>query len=186
MVGLAALLAAALIHELAHAYRLPSPPAPRQGPGAQTLVNDLREAAGADDTRASYDVIAAKSIFSPTRSEGAPVVTLAAPPPPKPYLVGVVLDGPRSLAYLEDPGSHRVLGYAIGDGVGGGRVEKITDEEVVITRADGPVEVLLHDPTKPALVVTAPRGPVPPPGSRVQPQVIPKFFRRPFPPGQHQ
>ncbi len=184
MVGLAALLAAVLAHDLAQAHRLPPPPVPRDGSRSSTLPGDLEMGAGAGDTLASYNVIPAKSLFSPTRSEGQPVVAPSAPPPPKPYLVGVVIAGQRSVAYLEDPRSHRVLGYAVGDTVGGGRVEKITDEEVVISRAEGPVEVLLHDPSKPAPVVAVPQRGASVARLRTGPQVTPGFFRRRFPPGQ--
>ena len=93
---------------------------------------------------------------------------------PKPVLHGVVMDGPKSRAYLEDPLLKRTFGYAVGDTVGGGRVESIAADRVVIGRGEGLLEVLLHDPSKPRPAPTAagPAGPgvpaVPAPGAAAQ------------------
>jgi len=59
------------------------------------------------------------------------------------------MDGPKSRAYLEDPVLKRTFGYVVGDSVGGGRVDSIAVDRVVIGRGDGLLEVLLHDPSKP-------------------------------------
>lgn len=86
------------------------------------------------------------------------------------------MDGPKSRAYIEDALLKRTFSYGIGDTVGGGRVESITADRVVIGRGDGLVEVLLRDPSKPrpaptaatptpvtsAAAVAAPGTPVPP------------------------
>ena len=66
------------------------------------------------------------------------------------------MDGPKSRAYLEDPVVKRTFGYAVGDTLGGGRVESIAADRVVIGRGDGSVEVLLHDPSKPRPTPPAP------------------------------
>ena len=58
------------------------------------------------------------------------------------------MDGPKSRAYLEDPLLKRTFGYAVGDTVGGGRVESIAADRVVIGRGEGLLEVLLHDPSR--------------------------------------
>jgi hypothetical protein len=76
----------------------------------------------------------------------------------KSILHGVVIDGARSRAYLDDPVAKRVFGYAVGDTVAGGRLERILDDRVVIRGPAGVVEVLLQDPTKPQE-----EGPVPVP-----------------------
>jgi hypothetical protein len=73
-------------------------------------------------------------------------------------LLGVLVDGARSRAYLEDATTKRVLSYQIGDSVSGGRLDQITDDKVVIVRPDGPIDVLLRDPAKP-------RPPAPPPAA---------------------
>jgi hypothetical protein len=78
---------------------------------------------------------------------------------PKPLLHGVVMDGPRSRAYLEDPAVKRTFGYAVGDTVGGGRLEVIHVDRVVIGRSDGLLEVLLQDPSKPKAPAPAAAGP---------------------------
>jgi hypothetical protein len=125
-------------------------------------------------------VIAAKHLFNPSRAEGGPAPAAPAVPlPPKPLLLGLVLDGPQSRAYLEDPTTKRVFGYQIGDAVAGGRLEKITGDKVVITRPDGPMEVLLRDPAKPrpvAPAAQAPPSPGFPPGGRLP--IPPRAVRR--------
>lgn len=137
---LACLLAAGLTREMLAARPLPSTPraaVPVPAPAAEVPASPP----------ASYGVIAAKSLFSPSRSEApAAPATVAGP---KPLLHGVVVDGPTSRAYLEDPQLKRTFGYAVGDPVGGGRVESIGTDRVVIARADGRLEVLLQDPAKP-------------------------------------
>src|SRR5262249_4920145 len=150
------------------------------------------------DNVASYNAIVAKHVFNPTGTkDGAQTPTAAAPaapPPPKPLLLGVVVDGQRSRAYLEDPATKRVFGYQIGDTVAGGKLDKITDDKVVIVRADGPIDVMLRDPSKPKPVAgpaapatpggqpTPPTAPSqPPPGARVQPPPGPSG-RAPIPP----
>jgi hypothetical protein len=89
-----------------------------------------------------------------------------------------MLDGDRSRAYLEEPPAKSVFGYAVGDAVAGGRLDSIRSDRVVIARPEGPVEVLLQDPSKPKPVAPAavnPAGqgvrtqPSRPPGA-VQPQ----------------
>lgn len=122
---------------------------------------------------AAYVVIAARNLFNPARSETAVAAVAVA----KPILHGVVIDGARRRAFLEDPAAKRVAGYSIGDMVGGGKIEKITDDRVVIARPEGLMEVLLQDPSKPRAVATAtpavtaaPQAPAAPPGQLVQPQ----------------
>jgi len=101
----------------------------------------------------------------------------AAAPVSKPILHGVVVDGAKSRAFLEDPAVKRVAGYSVGDTISGGRIQRITDDRVVIARPEGPLEVLLQDPGKPRPVPTsgAPASPTLPspqtaPGSQA-PQV---------------
>jgi hypothetical protein len=110
----------------------------------------------ADPGLASYSVIASRNLFNPSRSETA--VALA--PVNKPILHGVVINGPKSRAYLEDPAVKRVAGYSVGDTIGGGRIQQITDDKVVIARPEGLLEVLLQDPSKPRPApVAGPPGP---------------------------
>jgi hypothetical protein len=105
--------------------------------------------------------IAARNLFNAARSEVATVV--AAPGGPKPVLHGVVMDGEKSRAYVEDPVAKRIFGYAVGDTVGGGRLEQITDDRIVIRRVEGAIEVLLQDSGKARQGTTQPPAPRPTP-----------------------
>ena len=147
-------LAAGLVREALTAHPLPPPPALRAArPVASATTAPTSTAPG---PAAAYGVIATKNLFSASRSEvpAGPVVAAG----PRPLLHGVVMDGPKSRAYLEDPTLKRTFSYGIGDTVGGGRVESIAVDRVVIGRGEGLVEVLLHDPSKPrpAPVAAAP------------------------------
>ena len=158
---LGCLFAAALARELLTAHPLPAPPAPRG-----TRPAAVSAPASPASAPASYGVIAAKNLFSPSRSE-APAGPVAAVGP-KPLLHGVVVDGPKSRAFLEDPVIKRTFGYAVGDTIGGGRVESISADRVVIGRTDGLVEVLLQDPAKPK----APTPAVPSPTAAAAPAAV--------------
>lgn len=105
-----------------------------------------------------YTVVAARNLFSPTRSEAPPTPTASTPAMPtvKPSLFGVVVRDGGSIAYLEDPTTKRVAGYRIGDAIAGGRLQSITADSVVINRPDGRMDVRLHDPTRPRAAATGP------------------------------
>jgi hypothetical protein len=154
---LGALCAAGLIRELLTPLPLPPPPTPRTAAPAAMSVPAPTPAASAG----GYGVVASRNLFSPSRSEApaGPVVAAG----PRPLLHGVVMDGPKSRAYLEDPTVKRTFGYAVGDAVGGGRVQSISQDRVVIARPDGLVEVLLQDPAKPKLATPAAAAALTPP-----------------------
>ena len=133
----------------------------------------------------AFAVIAAGNPFNPGRSETA---TAAAVSVVKPILHGIVISGTMSRAFLEDPSLKRVSGYSVGDSVGGGRLQKIADDRVVIARPEGTVEVLLQDPSKPRpaaapvpVVTAVPGQPTPglapgqpvPPAPAVSGQLVP-------------
>ena len=165
LAGLAVVLAAWLVRDLAATRPLPAPPAPRKA-AAPAGGDESASENAAQDRLPAYNVIVAKYLFNPSRTEGAPEVAKPAVPlPPKPLLLGVVVDGPSSRAYLEDPSTKRVFGYQVGDNVAGGKLEKITDDRIQISRSDGVMEVMLRDPSKPK-----PPAPAPAPG---QPGVMP-------------
>jgi hypothetical protein len=125
----------------------------------------------------AYVSVAARNLFSPTRTESPPTPTIAASPAVKPNLYGVVLRDGAPMAYLEDPATKRVAGYRIGDAVGGGTVQTISADSVVITRPDGNMDVRLRDPGKPrppSLPATAAvPGAQPVTGAAALPGVIP-------------
>jgi len=175
LAGLAVFCAVSLVRDLTHARSLPPPPAPRRAAalksGDEPAVSVIR-----GETLGAYNVIVAKHLFSPSRSEGGVVAgTPAAPPAPKPMLLGVVVDGRQSRAYLEDPASKRVLSYQVGDTVSGGRLEQITSEKVLIVRPEGPIEVMLRDPLKPKPAAAPSAVNAPPAGSgpRADSSVVP-------------
>lgn len=154
---LGALCAAGLIRELLTPLPLRPPPTPRAAAPAAVSV----PAPTPPDSAGGYGVVASRNLFSPSRSEApaGPVVAAG----PKPFLHGVVMDGPKSRAYLEDPTVKRTFGYAVGDTVSGGRVQSISQDRVVIARPDGLVEVLLQDPAKPKLATPAAAAALTPP-----------------------
>ena len=151
---LGCLFTAGLTRALLATHPLPAPPPSR---GARSVPVPASESPAAAPAPAAYGVITAKNLFSPIRSE-APAGPVAAAGP-KPLLHGVVMDGPKSRAYLEDPAVKRTFGYAVGDTVGGGRLEVIHVDRVVIGRSDGLLEVLLQDPSKPKAPAPAAAGP---------------------------
>ena len=153
--ALGCLFAAGLVRELSTGHPLPPVPAPRTSRSAPEADG---AAAGQPVPLVTYHTIATKNLFNPGRSE-VTVATVAAPPGPKPVLHGVMLDGPKSRAYLEELPAKRVFGYAVGDTIAGGRLDSIGPDRVVITRPEGPVEVLLHDPSKPKPVAPAAASP---------------------------
>ena len=130
--------------------------------------------ATASDAKAeAYAAIAAQNLFNPGRNEMGSS-TAATASVVKPILHGIVIEGGKSRAFLEDPSIRRVGGYSIGDSVGGGQIQKIAYDRVVIARPEGIVEVLLQDPSKPRPVAPGPAGPaVTVPGQPVPGQPVP-------------
>jgi hypothetical protein len=123
-----------LVKDYSRKIPLPPAPPPRRAQASAT-PGETAAPTVADEKLTGYNVIVAKHLFNPSRSEGGPAPTAPAPPPPpKPTLLGVVVDGPKSRAYLEDAVTKRVFGYRIGDSISGGRLDKITDDKVVIVR----------------------------------------------------
>jgi hypothetical protein len=161
-----------IIAQLSHVRPLPAAPAPRLVSTAPETSPTGAEAVKSDQ-RPLYNVIAARTLFNPNRTEatGPAPGTAAAPPAPRPNLMGVVVDNGKSRAYLEDPATKKVFSYAVGDQVGGGRLEQIKDDRVVIARPEGTMEVMLRDPRKPR--PAAPASPGPTPGMPAAPAVRP-------------
>jgi hypothetical protein len=146
-----------LVREVVEGRSLPpSQELPESGPRPAVVPDSARAGApGARRASREYAVIGARNLFAASRGEvvvTAPVVEGGM----KSILHGVVIDGEQSRAYLDDPVAKRVFGYAVGDAVAGGRLEKILDDRVMIRRPEGVVEVLLQDPTKPQADEPAP------------------------------
>ena len=181
-----------------HPVPAPRPAAQRAAAASQPTATTEAGAPGLD----ALAVIAAQNLFNPGRSETAVAAAVSVA---KPILHGVVIHGAQSRAYLEDPAAKRVAGYSVGDTVGGGKIQKIADDRVVIARPEGLIEVLLQDPSKPRPAPTAtavPAGsaapgqlapsqvapgqavsPVPPPPATQPPSTVPQFRGRPAPQG---
>ena len=159
------LLVIGLIREVITARPLPPPPALR---ASQPVLASSLATAGQPAVTSAFGVVVTKNLFSPARSE----VTVSAPTAaaPKVVLHGVMIDGEKRRAYLEDPVAKRVFGYAVGDPIGGGRLQAISPDRVVIARPEGTVEVLLQDPSKPK-----------PPASAGSPGVSPTPVTAPAP-----
>jgi len=60
----------------------------------------------------------------------------------KPILNGIVIEGVRSRAFLQDPSVKRVTSYSVGDPAAGGKLQRIADDRVVIARPEGLLELL--------------------------------------------
>jgi len=180
-----------------HPVPAPAPAAQRAAAASQPTATTEAGDPGLD----AFAVIAAQNLFNPGRSETAAAAVSVA----KPILHGVVIHGAQSRAYLEDPTAKRVAGYSVGDTMGGGKIQKIADDRVVIARPEGLIEVLLQDPSKPRPAPTAtavPAGaaapgqlapsqvapgqvvsPVPGPPATQPPSTVPQFRGRPAPQG---
>jgi len=176
-----------IARQLTAPLRMPSaarrPPATTPAPVAEEPRSAV---AGA------YGSVAARNLFSPTRTEApATVAAAAASPAGKPNLYGVVLREGAPIAYLEDPATKRVAAYRVGDNVGGGTVQAISADSVVINRPDGQLDVRLRDPSRPrptpvpAVAVAPGAQPAQPVGTPpTLPGVIPPAAAVAPPPGQ--
>ncbi len=158
-------LAVGIVRTLIVRRALPPPGAPRTAtvPAAATTQNIDSDASG-------YAVIAARNLFNPNRSETA----VAMAPVAKPILHGVVINGVKGRAFLEEPAAKRIAGYSAGDMIGDGRIQRISDDRVVIAKPEGLLEVLLRDPSKPrAPAVAAAPTQQAPPGAPTPPPEVP-------------
>jgi len=150
----------------------PTPVAARPRPAPAQSAPPAETEAKSTPAPQAYTVIAARNLFSPTRTE-APAPTVAAPPAvvlPKPNLYGVIVRENAPIAYLEDPVTKRVGGYRLGDTIAGGTVQAITGDRVTLARPDGNIDIRLHDPSRPRPAAPTPPGAPPaPPAAGAQP-----------------
>ena len=154
--GLGCLFAAGIVRDVVAHRSLPPVPAP---PATQSTL-DAAPPSPVPPPLASFQVIATKNMFNPGRTEATGATAAAAAAAGvRPILHGVLIDGARSRAYLEEPPAGRVLGYSVGDQVAGGRLESIEPNRVVIIRPQGQLEVFVQDPSKPRPAMPAAAGP---------------------------
>ena len=154
VLGLLAIVAAVYaVREL----RAPAPQVSRR-PVQTTTPATPAPAAAPAAAAANYNVVAARNLFSPNRSEAPPTggPGATAPPVAKPNLYGIILREGTPVAYLEDPNTKRVAGYRLGDAVAGGTVKEIAKDHVVLNRPEGDINVRLRDPSKPRPAVPPP------------------------------
>ncbi len=174
LVGVSTVLLVSVVRTLVTFDRLP--PATVSRPG-HVVAAPTYGRGPSPRASATNDLITARNLFDPSRSEltRASRVAQDAPPPAKPVLYGVVLsDEPGlGLAYLEDPATKRVSAYRVGDELAGARVERIERDRVQIRRAEGLVEVFLSGPIKPRAVEITPASGEPA-GNVVPARRIPK------------
>jgi len=151
LVGVSAVLLFSVVRTLMASDRLPPIPASRPVEAVPSAPNARGTTARAP---AGYDVIAARNLFDPSRSEPARSArpTQEAAPQAKPVLYGLVLsdDPGLALAYLADPRTGRITGYRVGDPLAGGQVERIERDRVLVRRAGELVEVFLNRSHTPA------------------------------------
>lgn len=153
VLGLVSLaFAVGIVRTLVVKHPLPSAGVPRPMAASAPAAVPATADPGPD----TYAMIAAQNLFNPARSETA--TAAAAVAVVKPILHGVVIQAGTSRAFLEDPSAKRVGGYSVGDTIGGGKIQRIADDRVVIARPEGMVEVLLQDPSKPRPAPTAAPG----------------------------
>jgi hypothetical protein len=153
------------------------PARPRRDPWRRPAPPAVPSAA--DPGPDTYAVIAAQNLFNPARSETATATAVAVV---KPILHGVGDSGrdePRVSRGSDGQARERLL---LGDAIGGGKIQKIADDRVMIVRPEGMVEVLLQDPSKPRPAPTAGPGVIagqgqPVPGQPAAPgQIAPGQF----------
>ena len=110
-----------------------------------------------------YELIAARSVFNPNRSDSASAESADRPlvAPPMLALYGVAISDDTRVAFVQDLATKRISSYKTGDQLAGGRLERIEPDRVVIFRADGTVELLLHRPKEPLSLPQSPQAPAP-------------------------
>jgi hypothetical protein len=137
------------------------------GPATSAVTDTAKTPASA------YNVVAARNLFSPTRTEAPSSTAVTALPVAKPNLFGVVVRSiGGSVAYLEDPTTKRVAGYRVGDKIQGATVQAIKADGVTIDGPGGPLDVRLHEPTRPRATPAAATA-TPPSVAPALPGVIP-------------
>src|SRR5881397_3456218 len=157
-------------------------PLPLGGRRAVTLAGTTGSADSPRPPGSAYNVVAARNLFSPTRTEAPSSSVVTASPLIKPNLFGVVVRERGSIAYLEDPTTKRVAGYRVGDRIMGGTVQAIKADGVTIDAPGGAMDVRLHDPGKPRATPAAVSAPPQPSVAPALPGVIPPTATTPVPP----
>src|SRR5215472_8558617 len=133
---------------------IPPVPAPREEKLVHASAVSASQGSKGEEA-AAYPEIALGNLFDPQRMGGAPRAVEPTTPWAGLVLQGVVVEGGRGRAFLEEPSTKRVAAFSAGDAVPGGVIEKISDDRVVIAGPGGLGAVLLRDPSKPRPVLAA-------------------------------
>jgi len=150
--GIASLVFALGIFDAAR--RNPPVPTPREEKPIHGSAVSVSQSSKGQET-AAYPEIALGNLFDPNRMEAASSAVEPTTPWTGLVLQGVVVEGGRGRAFLEEPVTKRVAAFSVGDPVPGGVIEKISDDRVIIAGPAGLREVLLRDPSKPRPVLAA-------------------------------
>ena len=143
------LVAVVAIAYVVRELRAPAPTSVARRPAAPPAAPSAPTPVAGEPSAGGYSVVAARNLFSPTRSEAPPSPSAAGLAAARPNLYGILLREGNPVAYLEDPATKRVSGYRLGDNVAGGTLTQITTDSVVLNRPDGDMNVRLRDPAKP-------------------------------------
>jgi type II secretion system (T2SS) protein C len=149
---------------IGHALFAPaSPPPPRTARALGVPGERDQNIVRTSHSSGYYDTIAARSLFNPDRAESASAESAGRAPLAIPTLAlyGVAISDDTRIAFVQDLATKRISSYKTGDRLAGGRVERIEPDRVVIMRADGPIEVLLHRPKEPLPLSQSPQAPSP-------------------------
>jgi hypothetical protein len=111
-------------------------------------------------TSGYYELIATRSLFSPNRTDSALLETTgrAELTTPTVALYGVAISDDTRVAFVQDLATKQISSYKTGDRLAGGFLERIEADRVVIMRADGPIEVLLHRPKESQSLAPSPQA----------------------------
>jgi hypothetical protein len=168
LAAMATLLIVYIVKELTAPVPLPVGGRRTAGPAAAAATADMSR-----PPASAYTMVAAKNLFSPTRTEAPSSGLASAAPIVKPNLYGVVVREKDSIAYLEDPLTKRVAGYRVGDRIQGGTVQTIKSDGIVIDSPSGPMDVRLREPSRPRAQPAAAPTPTPATATPALPGVIP-------------
>lgn len=121
----------------------------------------------------SYEVIAEKNLFHPSRMsmKTEQAGTQATPPAEKPVLFGTIILGDSKSALLQDPSSKTTKMYSLNESFSGYVVSDIQEDKVVLTWDGQPFEVKLREGKKA----------VPPPQRLIQQTPVQSSRRRTTP-----
>lgn len=101
-----------------------------------------------------------RSLFSPSRSDSVSSEATGRAPLTTPTLAlyGVAISDDTRVAFVQDLATKQISSYKAGDQLAGGRLERVEPDRVVIMRADGPIEILLHRPKEPQTLAPSPEA----------------------------